>query len=84
MSIADDIIAANLTWWEQAEQMPRQEFLLAMSPSCWHDDCQDCPGIRCACACHDEPPFRPEPPRCRRCRYLTSAPGHKIMCGDES
>jgi hypothetical protein len=33
--------------------MSRPDFLQLMTPSCWDDDCHECNGIRCACACHD-------------------------------
>jgi hypothetical protein len=53
-----------------------------MSVACWDDDCHDCPGGQCKCACHDEPPPRAQTAaRCDDCGYLTSVIGHKIACG---
>jgi len=37
-------------------QVPRPMLLQLMTPSCWDDDCHECNGLRCCCACHDRSP----------------------------
>lgn len=59
---------------------------LAMCWFCWEERCEACTGGACKCACQDDPPVmtppvQEKPVRCGGCHYLTSAPGHRFICG---
>lgn len=84
--LADERTPAEIVADLHRELAKRRRRRMFVTVDCLHRDCPACTDARCRCPCHDDdeplPIPVPVPVRCRRCGYLTSAPGHQITCED--